>query len=183
MSPSLTRPDSQTISIRQAGSSDATEIARLGAKVFTNTFGHSVQPHELQAFLDESYAVSAITKDVHDETKDIIVATDSENTIVGFAYLTRGTTEPCVAQVENKVELQRIYVDMSAHGKGIGRLLSSRIDDMAREQGFKNIWLGVWEENENATRAYEKWGYRQCGTHDFVIGSVVQTDNIMIKSL
>lgn len=181
MSPSLTIPE--TITIRPADLADADQIAKLGATVFTITFGHSVVPQELEAYLNVAYTASAITEDLHDKTRDVIVATDSDGKILGFAYLARGTAEPCLAQVEEIVELQRIYVDTAAHGKGIGRLLSCRIDEMAREQGFKNIWLGVWENNHYAMRAYEKWGYRRCGSHEFVLGSVVQTDFVMVKSL
>lgn len=48
---------------------------------------------------------------------------------------------------------------------------------------FEIMWLGVWEENFNAQRVYEKLGYRRVGKHDFVIGGDVQTDFIMIKQL
>ncbi|RTE82921.1 hypothetical protein BHE90_002539 [Fusarium euwallaceae] len=171
------------ITVRPASVKDAGRIAELGAHVFTMTFGHSVQPHELEAFLEESYTPSAITRDINDHDKDVIVATGANNDILGFAYLTRGSTEPCVQQVEKTVELQRIYVHPLAHGKGVGRVLERAIENMAREQGFKHIWLGVWEENLRAIKAYEKWGYTQVGDHDFVIGTVVQTDNIMLKAL
>ncbi|KAH8667890.1 acetyltransferase [Ilyonectria robusta] len=171
------------VTIRKVQLADAPSIAKLGAYVFTATFGHSVEAHELQAFLDETYTVAAITQDIQDENKHIIVATGSEGEILGFSYLNTGSSEPCIAHVEDTVELQRIYVHPSGHGKGIGGLLSSEIHEMARERGYKNIWLGVWEENFRALSAYEKWGYRRVGHHDFVVGTVVQRDNIMLKSL
>lgn len=170
-------------SIRNACAADATAIAELGSHVFTATFAHSVQPHELQQFLEESYTTAAVAKDMEDPTRDIIVATSPDDEIIGFAYLTRGSSEPCIADIKNTVELQRIYVRPSAHGQGIGGLLAHRIESMAREQGFKKIWLGVWEENHKAIRAYQKWGYKQVGDHDFVIGPVIQTDYIMLKEL
>ncbi|KAH6981537.1 acetyltransferase [Ilyonectria sp. MPI-CAGE-AT-0026] len=169
--------------IRHARASDATAIAELGAYVFSATFAHSVQPNELQQFLDESYTTAAVTKDINDPKKNIIVITNSDDEIIGFAYLTRGSSEPCIVDLTDTVELQRIYVHPSTHGRGIGSLLVSEIEKMAREQGFKHIWLGVWEENNNAIRAYQKWGYKQVGDHDFVIGSIVQTDHIMLKEL
>ncbi|KAF7554850.1 hypothetical protein G7Z17_g2587 [Cylindrodendrum hubeiense] len=182
-SPSRNPSTREPTTIRQARVEDVIAIAELGAHVFTATFAHSVSPDELQNFLDESYTTAAITKDINDNTKDIIVATKPDGTVLGFGYLTRGSNEPCVADVDDKVELQRIYVHPSAHGKGIGGLLATRIESMAQERGFKNIWLGVWEENHKAIKAYEKWGYKQVGDHDFVIGSVVQTDYIMLKEL
>ncbi|KAM0544206.1 hypothetical protein ACHAPJ_011957 [Fusarium lateritium] len=171
------------VSIRFATLADAGLIAALGAHVFSVTFGHSVEQHELDAFLEESFTEVSITKDIQDENKDVIVSTNDENEVLGFAYLTRGSSEPCVENEEKTVELQRIYVHPSAHGAGVGRSLEKAIETMAREQGFKNLWLGVWEENPRAIRAYEKWGYKKVGDHDFTIGSVVQRDEIMLKVL
>ncbi|KAF9880063.1 major facilitator superfamily transporter [Colletotrichum karsti] len=172
-----------SINIRPATLDDTQAIAELGCHVFSVTFGHSVEPHELKAFLDESYSLEAVAKDLSDPNKDTILATDLEGDILGFAMLTRGSTEPCVADLEATVELQRIYLYPKAHGTGTAKALADRLEDMAREQGFKNIWLGVWEENFRARKAYEKWGYKRVGTHDFVVGSVVQTDDILTKQL
>ncbi|KAM3075968.1 hypothetical protein ACMFMG_006519 [Clarireedia jacksonii] len=173
----------QVPTIRKAQLTDAASIAELGAHVFTVSFGHSVQPHELQMFLDESYTIEAITKELQDGNRDVLVCAGSEGEILGFAYLTRGSSEPCLVHVPDKVELQRIYVHPSAHGKGVGRLLADAIQEMAREQGFKYIWLGVWQENSRAIRAYQKWGFKEVGEHDFVVGTVVQRDYVMLKAL
>ncbi|KAK1624354.1 acetyltransferase [Colletotrichum phormii] len=169
--------------LRPASLEDATAISELAAHVFTVTFGHSVEPHELEAFLHEAYSLEAISKDLNDSNKDTILAVDPAGDILGFAMLTRGSSDPCIASLDSTVELQRIYMYPKAQGTGAARLLADRLEDMAREQGFKHIWLGVWEENLRAQKAYEKWGYQECGTHDFAIGSVVQTDNIMAKKL
>ncbi|KAK9235063.1 acyl-CoA N-acyltransferase [Lipomyces kononenkoae] len=172
-----------SISIRSAGHEDVAAVAELGAHVFSTTFGHSVTTEQLQAYLTESYSIPATTKDVTDPMKDMIVATSQDGAIVGFALLTRGTSEPCIAQLESTVELQRIYVHPTYHGNGVGKILIKKLEDMAREQGFKHIWLGVWEENYKAQKVYEKQGYRVVGDHDFTIGDVVQTDQIMVKEL
>ncbi|KAM0188036.1 hypothetical protein ACHAPA_009729 [Fusarium lateritium] len=171
------------VDISFAKLADAGRLAALGGHIFSTTFGYSVEPHELAAFLEESYTEAAIIKDINDQNKDVIIATNDEGDLLGFAYLTRGSSEPCVEGLEKTVELQRIYVHPASHGTGVGKVLEKTIETMAREQGFKNLWLGVWEENPRAMRAYEKWGYKQVGDHDFTIGSVVQTDHIMVKTL
>lgn len=172
-----------TTLVRPATLADTKSIVDLGVHVFSVTFGHSVEPHELQAFLDEAYSVEAVTKDLNDPNKDTILATDPAGDILGFAMLTRGSVEPCVADFEGTVELQRIYTYPKAHGTGAGKLLADKLEEMAREQGFKHIWLGVWEENFRAKKAYGKWGYKPVGNHDFVVGTVAQRDDIMLKKL
>jgi ribosomal protein S18 acetylase RimI-like enzyme len=172
--------------LRLATAADALAVAQLGAKVFSVTFGHSCTPEQLQAYLDEAYSIDATARDIADENKDMIVAVAEDGTsILGFALLTRGSTssEPCVADVPGAVELQRIYVDTAAHGKGVGKRLISEVEDMARSQGFRNMWLGVWEENHKAREIYEKMGYTMVGDHDFDIGGDIQTDHILLKKL
>lgn len=175
---------SSSILLRVAIAQDAAPIAKLGSHVFTKTFGHSVSSDELQAYLTEHYSTTAIVADISNPSKNMIVATEAEtDKIIGFATLTRGSKEPCIEHLQDTVELQRIYVDMGQHGKGVGKLLEKKVEDMAREQGFKYIWLGVWEENYKAISVYEKLGYEKVGDHDFTIGDVVQRDLIMFKKV
>lgn len=173
---------SPSIRLRLAQPSDVTAIAMLGAHVFSVTFGHSVPAPELQAYLTESYSEAATTKDLEDPSKDLVVALNENDAVVGFALLSRGTIEPCVAELDKTIELQRVYVDPAYHGKGYGKRLIQRLEEMARNLGFKHMWLGVWEENIKAQEVYKKLGYVMVGNHDFRIGGIVQTDYIMLKA-
>ena len=171
----------QTIDIRPAQNNDVAQVAELGARVFSITFGHSIPLPELQAYLNKSYSIEATTKDLEDPMRNMIVARNQKANIVGFALLTRGTTESCITHLEGTIELQKLYVDPAYHGYGIGKRLANKLEEMAKDQGFRNIWLGVWEENYKAQKVYEKLGYSVIGDHDFTIGEVVQTDLIMCK--
>lgn len=194
--PHASNPQSKpkpTITIRAATPADAAQIATLGAAVFTASFGHSVSPSALQTYLSESYSPEAMEADIRDPKKTMILATTSwinaqeneEDEILGFALLTRGTTDPCLSHLPQitLVELQRIYVSTSAHGMGIGSSLAKHLETVAREEGYVNMWLGVWEENLVAQGVYGRLGYGRVGSHDFVMGEVRQTDWIMVKGL
>ncbi|KAH8770971.1 protease synthase and sporulation negative regulatory protein PAI 1 [Diaporthe sp. PMI_573] len=187
--------------IRRATASDGEALAALGAEVFRDTFAHSCTEEQLQAFLDEAYTPESIAKDIADSTKDVLVATENDlndtnaednsssssapgaGKLLGFTYLTRGSSEPCVAHLERPVELQRLYIALGAHGRGLGKALSLAADGLAREQGFKTIWLGVWEENHKAQAFYRKMGYEHIGEHVFDVGGDLQTDEIWWKAL
>jgi len=175
---------SQSLVVRQANANDANQISKLGSLVFSRTFGHSVEPHHLQAYLEESYGMEATVTDIENPLKSMFVATEgADGEIVGFALLTRGSSEPCVEHLKDAVELQRIYVHPDRHRNGAGRKLATSLEALAKQEGFVHMWLGVWQENHKARQVYEKWGYKKVGVHDFTIGGIVQTDDIMLKQL
>ncbi|KUI61500.1 Spermidine/spermine N(1)-acetyltransferase [Cytospora mali] len=191
------------VRIRKARPSDASAVATLGAAVFTSTFENSgCTPEQLQQYLSESYTPDAIAKDIADPDKELLVAadlptptpgpasdagagTDADGTILGFILMTRGSHlhEPCVRHLEAPVELQRLYVGLGQHGRGVGRALAEAVVEMAREEGFKHMWLGVWEENHRAQKIYGKMGFVRIGEHVFDVGGDLQTDIIMFKAL
>ena len=53
----------------------------------------------------------------------------------------------------------------------------------ALARGAHAIWLSVWERNPRAQAFYLKSGFRQAGTKPFVVGTDVQTDWVMVRSL
>jgi len=183
--------DPARFKVRKALLQDAPQIASVGIRTWTETFGHSVEPHELTAFLEEAYSLEATTKDISDPKKDFFVATTAHpdvnggEVIAGFALLTRGTTEPCLKHLPTSktIELQRIYIQSDYQGQGVAKLLSLQLEDIARKEGYTYMWLGVWEENHRAHRVYERFGYNKMGSHDFDVGGNVQLDWIMVKEL
>lgn len=180
----MTVPGDKPISLRAATPQDAPAIVKLGRHVFTTCFGYSVTPEQLRTYLDEAYTVEAIAKDIVNTNKSTILAiNDDDGTLAGFTLLTRGTTEPCVDHLESKIELQRIYVDIGLHGSGVGKMLGAEAQRLAAEQGFKHMWLGVWEQNFKAQKVYGKMGFRVVGDHKFDVGGDIQTDLIMVKEL
>jgi ribosomal protein S18 acetylase RimI-like enzyme len=173
----------EAIAYREANANDAQSIAAIGTEVFTITFGHSLSRHDLETYLKEAYSVSAISNDLNDPLKHVIVACNKSGQVVGFAQLTQGSSEPCVANAERPIELQRLYVHQDSHGLGVGKSLIQKAEDFARALNFMTMWLGVWEENFKAQMVYEKAGYVKVGHHDFKMGDCIQTDLIMSKKL
>ncbi|KUI70098.1 Spermidine/spermine N(1)-acetyltransferase [Cytospora mali] len=209
--PTTTTTTAGPVRIRKARPSDASAVATLGAAVFSSTFENSgCTPEQLQQYLSESYTPDAIAKDIADPDKELLVAVDRptptptptpnpgpasgdsdpgldhpDGTILGFTLMTRGSHlhEPSVRHLEAPVELQRLYVGLGQHGRGVGRALAEAVVEMAREEGFKHMWLGVWEENHRAQKIYGKMGFVRIGEHVFDVGGDLQTDHIMFKAL
>ena len=81
------------------------------------------------------------------------------------------------------VELLRFYVDQAWHGQGIAQVLMAEVIAAAVADGSKTLWLGVWERNPRALAFYGKCGFRDVGSHEFVMGTDHQTDRILARSL
>ena len=45
------------------------------------------------------------------------------------------------------------------------------------------FWLGVWERNGRAQAFYRKWNFRTVGEHVFQLGSDLQRDIVMERTL
>jgi ribosomal protein S18 acetylase RimI-like enzyme len=80
------------------------------------------------------------------------------------------------------VELARFYVDRPWHGRGVARELMDAARAAARNLGGRTFWLGVWEHNPRAIAFYAKCGFRDVGSHKFLVGSDLQTDRVMVHT-
>jgi ribosomal protein S18 acetylase RimI-like enzyme len=174
---------SSSTKIRKATLKDAQAIAEPGTHVFTVTLGPDFPPADLQTYLSENYSTSATAIEIENPDKDMLVATSTADVILGFALMTRGPPEPCIKNIPNQVQLQRLYIHPSAQGQGVGKMLVARVEEEAKKQEFENLWLGVYEKNQRAIGVYERLGFERVGTHEFVTGNEVQMDLIMLKSL
>jgi ribosomal protein S18 acetylase RimI-like enzyme len=81
------------------------------------------------------------------------------------------------------VELWRFYVDRPWHGRGIAPVLMPAAVEAAERRGADALWLSVWEENARARSFYRREGFEQVGTQAYVVGTDVQNDCILVRSL
>ena len=142
---------------------------------------------DMDDYLKTSYSTQRIQAELQDtHTYLFYVARDNtRNKLLGFVQLNRASEEPCLrVKPPNTVEIQRIYTDSTAQGRGVGSELMNKALSFAVEQGYKAIWLGVWEENLKAQKFYlQTHRFDKVGDHDFTIGSCVQTDWILERRL
>ncbi|KAI0502810.1 acyl-CoA N-acyltransferase [Xylaria bambusicola] len=172
------------VTVGHALTSEAAAIAKIGADTFAATFGFSVSEEDLAMFLTETYTEITVLADLQDPAVQTWAARDTSGKVLGLVQLVRGLSEPCVpGDTATHAELRRLYVDTTAHSRGIGKKLIAAVEEQARAEGFKQLWLTVWENNPKAAKLYERLGYQKVGEADFTTGTCVQTDWVLSKSL
>lgn len=166
--------------IRRADVSDAETIAALGARTFTETFGHLYTPDDLAAFLRDGHSFDRALKDLNDPRKALwLVEADGE--AIGY-----GLAGPCElphpeASAEQG-ELKRIYMVQGRQGGGVGgRLLRLMLDWLERAYPGP-LWIGVWSENHGAQRLYGRMGFEKVGEYGFVVGDHTDHEFILRRS-
>ena len=65
------------------------------------------------------------------------------------------------AGIENCAELQKLYLDDRAKGRGCGKKLMRIAEDQARAAGYENLYLETHTSLTAALRLYDSMGYQR----------------------
>jgi diamine N-acetyltransferase len=171
----------ESIHIRCGTLEDAPVLAAFAARTFAEAFAADNRPEDLQAHLESSYGVVQQSQELSDPNEITLLAFSAE-TLIAFAQVRRKLPPACVTQ-EHPIEVHRFYVDSVAHGKGVAQALMVAAQTAAKEFDAKHLWLSAWERNPRAVAFYGKMGFEIVGSADFVVGSDVQTDHIMVAAV
>jgi ribosomal protein S18 acetylase RimI-like enzyme len=163
--------------IRRAGSADVVALAAIGARTFTDTFGHLYPAADLEQFLAEAYNLERTEADVADPEKaSWIVEADSE--VIGYAL-----AGPCALPHPEVTpacgELKRIYLLKAWQGGGLGARLFGETLAWLQAKGPRTVWIGVWSENHGALRFYARHGFEKVGEYGFRVGDTVDHEYIL----
>lgn len=170
---------SDRLHIRTATPADAEPLAALAERTFRDTFATDNAPGDMEAYVRDSFSLDRVRAELADDANTFLLAfVGGMEHPTGYAKMRTGTTDPSVTGPD-PVELERLYVDRSALGHGVGAALMRACLDAAQSGGYRTLWLGVWERNGRAISFYEKWGFGTVGAHVFELGSANQRDLIM----
>lgn len=164
-----------TVTYRDANSADAPALRALFAESFVETFGHLYRPADLQEFL-ETNSMAKWERNLSDAQVAIRIA-EAEGELAGFVELAPKqlpyeTSAPAI-------ELRRLYLRSSAHGRGIADELMRWALREATARGAQEIVLSVYVDNHRARRFYERYGFETVGKYDFMVGSHADEDLIL----
>jgi diamine N-acetyltransferase len=171
-----------TIRIRHATAADAQALTALAERTFRDAFARNNSDQDMESYIGAAFSLSRIRAELDADASTFLLVFAGGAEPIGYAKLRTDSSDASV-QGAAPIELERIYVDQTVAGRGVGAALMQGCLDVAGKRGFRTLWLGVWEHNARAIAFYEKWGFRTVGTHDFRLGSSLQTDLIMERPI
>jgi GNAT superfamily N-acetyltransferase len=100
---------------------------------------------------------------MHERSEGVLLAAWHGDALVGTVFLWFAPAlEPEIRRFLPGVPLiVHLEVDEAKRNQGIGTKIMERAEDMIRERGSDRVALGVWVENKDARRLYERLGYRR----------------------
>lgn len=170
-----------SIIINKATAEDLDVLQSLGIQTFSETFAEDNTEEAMKKYLEESFNTEKITSELNNPDSFFYIAWEEDNP-VGYLKVNSGKAQTEL-QDETSLEIERIYVKKSHHGRKVGQLLYDQALDTARQLDKSYLWLGVWEENLRALQFYRKNGFVEFDKHIFRLGEEEQTDLMMKKTL
>lgn len=170
-----------TIQIRKCTLEDVETLRSVAIETFTETFSEYNTPENMKLYLDTSFNLQQLKKELTNKNSQFYFVY-VEGELAG--YLKVNLDDAQTEEMGNdSLEIQRVYIKEKYQKSGLGKLMVSKAEEIAKENNKNKIWLGVWEKNENAIGFYEKIGFIQTGDFTFYLGDEKQTDYIMTKEL
>ncbi len=164
-----------TVTYRAATQADAGALRELFAESFVETFGHLYRASDLEEFLDgnsdEKWQANLSNPNV------VIQVAEWDGELAGFIELA-----PKKLPYESDapaIELRRLYLRSTAHGRGIAQELMKWALAEAAARGAQEVVLSVYVDNHRARRLYERFGFEAVGKYDFLVGTHKDEDLIL----
>ena len=170
-----------TMTIKKCTIEDLRELQKISVETFTETFKDQNSPEHLNAYLERAYNLDQLEQELANRSSQFFFVYFNHE-VAG--YLKVNTDDAQSEEMgDDSLEIERIYIKKKFQKHGLGKQLLNKAIESAIELKKRKIWLGVWEENENAIAFYQKKGFVQTGAHSFYMGDEEQVDLIMTKTL
>jgi GNAT superfamily N-acetyltransferase len=166
-----------TPTIRRATPADADAVSSLGARTFTETFGHLYPTEDLEAFLAHAYGLERTRRDLVDAAKATWLLEDDGEAI---GYALAGPCDLPHPEVTPACgELKRLYLLKSHQGGGRGSRLLDTVLAWLERDGPRPLWIGVWSQNHGAQKLYGRLGFDKVGEYIFPVGETRDLEFIL----
>ncbi|SHN62029.1 Ribosomal protein S18 acetylase RimI [Paenibacillus sp. ov031] len=170
-----------TVEIRACSPEDLLKLQEISIETFNDTFKDQNSPDNMRAYLERAFNAKQLEDELSNSCSDIFFVYYNEE-LAGYLKVNREGAQS-EQMSDASLEIERIYIRKKFQKHGLGKYLLNKAMETALEHKKKEVWLGVWEKNDNAIAFYKKRGFVQTGSHSFYMGDEEQIDFIMVKTL
>jgi len=168
------------ISFGKAKLSDSLRISVLLKTVYIQTYAVDGVTFEFANFITKRFSIEHIESIIIENPTRLIIAYHNENPI-GVAEIIYDSN--CPIRSISVPELSKLYVLERFYGKGIGQGLLESVENQLIDNGFKELNLEVWKQNERAIAFYQKHKFLSIGSADFPMEFNTYKNFVMNKKL
>jgi len=142
------------IEIKAATIDDPQIIQELNRAIFVNnpTFDDDL----IEDFIDTEEGMNYINNSLNNK-ESICFILYVDGAPVGYA---NASPKIIPYRKSNYLELENIGVKPEHKGKGLGKLLLSKIEEEAKQRGFEKIYIECYARNTSAIDFYHSAGYK-----------------------
>lgn len=152
--------------LRPATPSDAAPLAALSIEVWLTTYLKAGVSKHFAEHVLTTYTADAFHAAMDDAAQTLIVSEAEDGP---DAYIRLVSNAPPPLPACRGAEIATLYVRPHAQGRGLGRALVHEGRKACKAQGIDAVWLTVNAENARARAFYDRLGFTELGTTDFVI--------------
>lgn len=138
-----------TISIDFADPQQLSQISDLAHSIWREYYLGIISGPQIEFMLAADYSLDQLQKDRATGTNFLILKKNSQP--IGFAAFQ--------ALDPSFVKLEKLYLAMQHHGKGLGKRLLDQAEQCAQALGATALFLNVNKHNARAIAAYRRAGY------------------------
>ena len=157
------------IDYRPATAQDTSALSELGRASFVDAFGHLYSTKNLNCFLEETYSLPVIERELSDPMRLFRIA-EQGGKMLGYCKLGLDVTLDHDPGGRRVMELKQLYLRGVQTGSGIGAALMEWALDEAKKRQFDDVILSVWSGNRDAQRFYARHGFEKIGDTIFMVG-------------
>lgn len=170
-----------TVEILKCTYEDIQLLQDISIETFNETFKDQNSAENMKDYLAKAFNPKQLEKELSNMSSEFFFIYFNEE-LAGYIKVNMNDAQS-ESMGDESLEIERIYIRHQLQGKGLGKYLLNKAVEVAVQHNKKNIWLGVWEKNQNAIAFYKKRGFIQSGAHSFYMGDEEQIDFIMTKTL
>jgi ribosomal protein S18 acetylase RimI-like enzyme len=147
------------VTIRPAQRADAETVARIHVESWTVAY-RGIMPDDVIARTDLAYRTGFWKERINDQQWPVFLLEESGDAVAFCQMISSKDSDDDPDRVG---QITSIHVLPQQRGHGYGRTLLDHVVAELRRRGFAELTLWVLEENWNARRFYERYGFRADG--------------------